>query len=140
MLYQCKPQPVVHKTEQWCRLGRRTEVSDICAFVFPTRKAVAIMQHKACGCRAEEWSWYSSRSLHWPVCSEMGSEERSSAMSQKISSMSRSNSSSSSKHDSRQDSWEIVEGLRGGFSNVLEPQKQEGYMLKRKKVAHEGLA
>lgn len=52
MLYQCKPQPVVHKTEQWCRLGRRTEVSDICAFVFPTRKAVAIMQHKACGCRA----------------------------------------------------------------------------------------
>ncbi|XP_070823109.1 oxysterol-binding protein-related protein 3 isoform X2 [Chaetodon trifascialis] len=63
----------------------------------------------------------------------MGSEERSSAMSQKISSLSRSNSSSSSKHDSRQDSWEIVEGLRGGFSNVLEPQKQEGYMLKRRK-------
>ncbi|XP_068180376.1 oxysterol-binding protein-related protein 3 isoform X3 [Antennarius striatus] len=63
----------------------------------------------------------------------MGSEERSSTMSQKISSVSRSNSSSSSKHDSRQDSWEIVEGLRGGFSNVLEPQKQEGYMLKKRK-------
>ncbi|XP_059195848.1 oxysterol-binding protein-related protein 3 [Centropristis striata] len=60
----------------------------------------------------------------------MGSEERSSA---KISSMSRSNSSSSSKLDSRQDSWEIVEGLRGGFSSVLEPQKQEGFMLKRRK-------
>ncbi|XP_070767360.1 oxysterol-binding protein-related protein 3 isoform X4 [Enoplosus armatus] len=68
----------------------------------------------------------------------MGSEERSSAMSQKISSLSRSNSSSSSKHDSRQDSWEIVEGLRGGFSNVLEPQKQEGYMLKRRKWPMKG--
>lgn len=52
MLYQRKPQPVVHKTEHRCRLGRRTEVSDICAFVFPMRKAVAIIQHKACGCRA----------------------------------------------------------------------------------------
>ncbi|XP_034729638.1 oxysterol-binding protein-related protein 3 isoform X3 [Etheostoma cragini] len=65
----------------------------------------------------------------------MGSEERSSAMSQK---MSRSNSSSSSKFDSRQDSWEIVEGLRGGFSSVLEPQKQEGYMLKRRKWPMKG--
>ncbi|KAI3360959.1 hypothetical protein L3Q82_013169 [Scortum barcoo] len=82
----------------------------------------------------------------------MGSEERSSAMSQKISSLSRSNSSSSSKHDSRQvshrpilsnhicpqDSWEIVEGLRGGFSNVMEPQKQEGFMLKRRKWPMKG--
>ncbi|XP_053289239.1 oxysterol-binding protein-related protein 3 isoform X7 [Pleuronectes platessa] len=68
----------------------------------------------------------------------MGSEERSSAMSQKISSLSRSNSSSSSKHDSRQDSWEIVEGLRGGFGTVLEPQKQEGYMLKRRKWPMKG--
>ncbi|XP_023187395.1 oxysterol-binding protein-related protein 3 isoform X2 [Xiphophorus maculatus] len=68
----------------------------------------------------------------------MSSEERSSAMSQKISSLSRSNSSSSSKHDSRQDSWEIVEGLRGGVSNVLEPQKQEGYMLKRRKWPMKG--
>ncbi|KAF7669454.1 hypothetical protein LDENG_00186460 [Lucifuga dentata] len=72
------------------------------------------------------------------VCREMGSEERSSNMSQKISSLSRSNSSSSSKHDSRQDSWEIVEGLRGGVSNVLEPQKQEGYMLKRRKWPMKG--
>uniref|UniRef100_UPI003AAFC395 oxysterol-binding protein-related protein 3 isoform X6 n=1 Tax=Centroberyx gerrardi TaxID=166262 RepID=UPI003AAFC395 len=68
----------------------------------------------------------------------MGSEERSSAMSQKISSPSRSNSSSSSKHDSRQDSWEIVEGLRGGFSDVQQPQKQEGYMLKRRKWPMKG--
>ncbi|XP_062255043.1 oxysterol-binding protein-related protein 3 isoform X5 [Platichthys flesus] len=68
----------------------------------------------------------------------MGSEERSSAMSQKISSLSRSNSSSSSKHDSRQDSWEIVEGLRGGFGTILEPQKQEGYMLKRRKWPMKG--
>ncbi|XP_077577517.1 oxysterol-binding protein-related protein 3 isoform X1 [Stigmatopora nigra] len=66
------------------------------------------------------------------VCGEMGSEERASVMSQKIS-LSRSNSSSSSKHDSRQDSWEIVEGLRGGFSSVVEPQKQESYVLKKRK-------
>ncbi|XP_034030883.1 oxysterol-binding protein-related protein 3 isoform X2 [Thalassophryne amazonica] len=68
----------------------------------------------------------------------MGSEERSLSMSQNISSLSRSNSSSSSKHDSRQDSWEIVEGLRGGFSNVMEPHKQEGYMLKRRKWPMKG--
>uniref|UniRef100_A0A3Q2E2K6 Oxysterol-binding protein n=1 Tax=Cyprinodon variegatus TaxID=28743 RepID=A0A3Q2E2K6_CYPVA len=36
------------------------------------------------------------------------------------------------------DSWEIVEGLRGGASNVLEPQKQEGYMLKRRKWPMKG--
>ncbi|XP_034084221.1 oxysterol-binding protein-related protein 3 isoform X2 [Gymnodraco acuticeps] len=89
-------------------------------------------------CQVEECSGC-SLSLQWPVCSEMGSEDRSSAaMSQKISSVSRSNSSSSSKLDSRQDSWEIVEGLRGGFSNVLEPQKQEGYMLKRRKWPMKG--
>ncbi|KAM4600786.1 oxysterol-binding protein-related protein 3 isoform 2-T2 [Polymixia lowei] len=68
----------------------------------------------------------------------MGSEERSSAMSQKISSPSHSNSSCSSKHDSRQDSWEIVDCLRGGFSNVQEPLKQEGYMLKRRKWPMKG--
>jgi len=37
-----------------------------------------------------------------------------------------------------QDSWEIVEGLRGGVSCVLEPQKQEGYMLKRRKWPMKG--
>ena len=37
-----------------------------------------------------------------------------------------------------QDSWEIVEGLRGGFGTVLEPQKQEGYMLKRRKWPMKG--
>uniref|UniRef100_A0A8C4GYQ7 Oxysterol-binding protein n=1 Tax=Dicentrarchus labrax TaxID=13489 RepID=A0A8C4GYQ7_DICLA len=42
------------------------------------------------------------------------------------------------KHLCPQDSWEIVEGLRGGFSNVLEPQKQEGYMLKRRKWPMKG--
>ncbi|XP_053289234.1 oxysterol-binding protein-related protein 3 isoform X3 [Pleuronectes platessa] len=36
------------------------------------------------------------------------------------------------------DSWEIVEGLRGGFGTVLEPQKQEGYMLKRRKWPMKG--
>ncbi|KAG9276675.1 oxysterol-binding protein-related protein 3-like [Astyanax mexicanus] len=68
----------------------------------------------------------------------MSSEEKSSIMSQKISSPSRSNSSSSSKHDSRQDSWEIVEGLRGGLGNVQEPEKQEGFMLKRRKWPMKG--
>lgn len=37
-----------------------------------------------------------------------------------------------------QDSWEIVEGLRGGFGNVMEPQKQEGYLLKRRKWPMKG--
>lgn len=41
-------------------------------------------------------------------------------------------------HLCQQDSWEIVEGLRGGFSNVLELQKQEGYMLKRRKWPMKG--
>uniref|UniRef100_A0A8D0CS97 Oxysterol-binding protein n=1 Tax=Sander lucioperca TaxID=283035 RepID=A0A8D0CS97_SANLU len=45
---------------------------------------------------------------------------------------------SSSNYLCPQDSWEIVEGLRGGFSNVLEPQKQEGYMLKRRKWPMKG--
>uniref|UniRef100_G3P0H0 Oxysterol-binding protein n=1 Tax=Gasterosteus aculeatus aculeatus TaxID=481459 RepID=G3P0H0_GASAC len=49
-----------------------------------------------------------------------------------------------SSHPSRntlehsEDSWEIVEGLRGGFSSVLEPQKQEGFMLKRRKWPMKG--
>uniref|UniRef100_A0A672IV09 Oxysterol-binding protein n=1 Tax=Salarias fasciatus TaxID=181472 RepID=A0A672IV09_SALFA len=41
-------------------------------------------------------------------------------------------------HFEKNDSWEIVEGLRGGFSSVLEPQKQEGYMLKRRKWPMKG--
>ncbi|XP_072316737.1 oxysterol-binding protein-related protein 3 isoform X3 [Eucyclogobius newberryi] len=68
----------------------------------------------------------------------MGSEGNASNMSQKISSLSRSNSSSSSKHDSRPDSWEIVEGLRGGYSSVQEPPKQEGFLLKRRKWPMKG--
>ncbi|XP_066571710.1 oxysterol-binding protein-related protein 3 isoform X1 [Amia ocellicauda] len=63
----------------------------------------------------------------------MSSEEKNAPMSQKMSSPSQSNSSGSSKHDSRQDSWEIVEGLRGSMSSIQEPQKQEGFMLKRRK-------
>ncbi|MGH0159448.1 UNVERIFIED_CONTAM: hypothetical protein FKN15_037406, partial [Acipenser sinensis] len=31
------------------------------------------------------------------------------------------------------DSWEIVEGLRGGAGNIQEPQKQKGFLLKRRK-------
>uniref|UniRef100_A0A8B9KRR2 Oxysterol-binding protein n=1 Tax=Astyanax mexicanus TaxID=7994 RepID=A0A8B9KRR2_ASTMX len=42
---------------------------------------------------------------------------------------------SSQKH--RKD-WEIVEGLRGGLGNVQEPEKQEGFMLKRRKWPMKG--
>ncbi|XP_011483476.1 oxysterol-binding protein-related protein 3 [Oryzias latipes] len=68
----------------------------------------------------------------------MNPEDSSTALPQKISSMSSSNSSSSSKHDSRQDSWEMVEGLSGILSNAMEPQKQEGYMLKKRKWPMKG--
>ncbi|XP_062393585.1 oxysterol-binding protein-related protein 3 [Sardina pilchardus] len=70
----------------------------------------------------------------------MSSEEKSGSMSQKISSPSLSNSSSSSKHDSRQDSWEIVDGVRGVESagSVQEPPRQEGYMLKKRKWPMKG--
>lgn len=54
-------------------------------------------------------------------------------MSQKMLSPSRSTSSCSSKLGSRQDSWEIVEGLRGSTSCTQEPQKKEGFLLKKRK-------
>ncbi|KAI1886154.1 hypothetical protein AGOR_G00211080 [Albula goreensis] len=59
-------------------------------------------------------------------------------MSQKLPSPTRSISSCSSKQGSRQDSWEIVEGLRGGLTNVQEPQRQEGFLLKRRKWPMKG--
>lgn len=37
-----------------------------------------------------------------------------------------------------QDSWEIVEGLRGGLGNVQPPERQEGFMLKRRKWPMKG--
>uniref|UniRef100_A0A674E7J9 Oxysterol-binding protein n=1 Tax=Salmo trutta TaxID=8032 RepID=A0A674E7J9_SALTR len=44
-------------------------------------------------------------------------------------------SSSSYQRDTRQeaDSWEIIEGLRIGQSNVQRPDKHEGFMLKKRK-------
>uniref|UniRef100_A0A8C5FLN0 Oxysterol-binding protein n=1 Tax=Gadus morhua TaxID=8049 RepID=A0A8C5FLN0_GADMO len=36
------------------------------------------------------------------------------------------------------DSWEIVEGLRGGPANIQEPESQEGYLLKRRKWPMKG--
>ncbi|KAM9307485.1 oxysterol-binding protein-related protein 3 [Gastrophryne carolinensis] len=60
-------------------------------------------------------------------------EERNLGVSQKMLSPSRSTSSCSSKLGSRQDSWEIVEGLRGSSSCIQEPQKQEGFLLKKRK-------
>ncbi|XP_076006181.1 oxysterol-binding protein-related protein 3-like isoform X2 [Genypterus blacodes] len=49
-----------------------------------------------------------------------------------------SDSSSSSRHDSNQDSWEIVEGLRGVPAIMQEPDKQEGFLLKRRKWPMKG--
>uniref|UniRef100_A0A8C7X3I2 Oxysterol-binding protein n=1 Tax=Oryzias sinensis TaxID=183150 RepID=A0A8C7X3I2_9TELE len=39
---------------------------------------------------------------------------------------------------SKSDSWEMVEGLSGSLSNAMEPQKQEGYMLKKRKWPMKG--
>uniref|UniRef100_A0A8C3T2H5 Oxysterol-binding protein n=2 Tax=Chelydra serpentina TaxID=8475 RepID=A0A8C3T2H5_CHESE len=61
------------------------------------------------------------------------SDEKSLGVSQKVLSPSRSTSSCSSKQGSRQDSWEVVEGLRGVMNYIQEPQKQEGYLLKKRK-------
>uniref|UniRef100_A0A8D3DXW1 Oxysterol-binding protein n=1 Tax=Scophthalmus maximus TaxID=52904 RepID=A0A8D3DXW1_SCOMX len=49
-----------------------------------------------------------------------------------------SDSSGSSKHDSNQDSWEIVEGLRGVPASMQEPVRQEGFLLKRRKWPMKG--
>ncbi|MEE6465882.1 hypothetical protein FKM82_006732 [Ascaphus truei] len=61
------------------------------------------------------------------------SEERNLGVSQRMLSPSRSTSSCSSKLGSRQDSWEIIEGLRGSTSHVQEPPRQEGFLLKKRK-------
>ncbi|KAM4705434.1 oxysterol-binding protein-related protein 3 isoform 2-T2 [Rhinophrynus dorsalis] len=63
----------------------------------------------------------------------MMGEERNQVMSQRMLSPSRSTSSCSSKLGSRQDSWEIVEGLRGSTNYIQEPPKQEGFLLKKRK-------
>ncbi|XP_074550299.1 oxysterol-binding protein-related protein 6 isoform X1 [Halichoeres trimaculatus] len=67
----------------------------------------------------------------------MSSEERSSTPSNKTSTPvhKSASSSSSSQRDSRQeaDSWEIIEGLKIGQSNVQRPDKHEGFMLKKRK-------
>ncbi|KAA8588116.1 hypothetical protein FQN60_001310 [Etheostoma spectabile] len=67
----------------------------------------------------------------------MSSEERSSPPVNKTSTPvhKSASSSSSSQRDSRQeaDSWEIIEGLKIGQSNVQRPDKHEGFMLKKRK-------
>ncbi|XP_036371812.1 oxysterol-binding protein-related protein 3a isoform X1 [Megalops cyprinoides] len=55
-----------------------------------------------------------------------------------MASPSRSNSSCSSKFESRQGSWEIVEGLRGGLGDVREPEREGGFLLKRRKWPMKG--
>uniref|UniRef100_A0AAY4A2F2 Oxysterol-binding protein n=1 Tax=Denticeps clupeoides TaxID=299321 RepID=A0AAY4A2F2_9TELE len=44
----------------------------------------------------------------------------------------------SSVMHSKKDSWEIVEGLRGGQCTVQDPQKQEGFMMKKRKWPMKG--
>uniref|UniRef100_A0A4W2HUG8 Oxysterol-binding protein-related protein 3 n=1 Tax=Bos indicus x Bos taurus TaxID=30522 RepID=A0A4W2HUG8_BOBOX len=61
------------------------------------------------------------------------SDEKSLAVSQKLVSPSRSTSSCSSKQGSRQDSWEVVEGLRGEMNYTQEPPTQKGFLLKKRK-------
>uniref|UniRef100_A0A673SMY4 Oxysterol-binding protein n=2 Tax=Suricata suricatta TaxID=37032 RepID=A0A673SMY4_SURSU len=61
------------------------------------------------------------------------SEEKNLGVSQKLVSPSRSTSSCSSKQGSRQDSWEVVEGLRGEMSYTQEPPVQKGFLLKKRK-------
>ncbi|KAM8856884.1 oxysterol-binding protein-related protein 6 isoform 2-T3 [Synchiropus picturatus] len=67
----------------------------------------------------------------------MSSEERSSTPISKTATPvhKSASSSSSSQRDSRQeaDSWEIIEGLKIGQSNVQRPDKHEGFMLKKRK-------
>ncbi|XP_030788282.1 oxysterol-binding protein-related protein 3 isoform X5 [Rhinopithecus roxellana] len=63
----------------------------------------------------------------------MMSDEKNLGVSQKLVSPSRSTSSCSSKQGSRQDSWEVVEGLRGEMSYTQEPPVQKGFLLKKRK-------
>ncbi|XP_030641994.1 oxysterol-binding protein-related protein 6 isoform X2 [Chanos chanos] len=66
----------------------------------------------------------------------MSAEERSSTPIHKTSTPTHksASSSSSSQRDSRQaDSWEIIEGLKIGQTNVQRPDKHEGFMLKKRK-------
>ncbi|XP_019751018.1 oxysterol-binding protein-related protein 6 isoform X3 [Hippocampus comes] len=79
-------------------------------------------------------SQHSQRGAHGRA---MSSEERSCAAVNKTSTPvhKSASSSSSSQRDSRQetDSWEIIEGLKIGQSNVQRPDKHEGFMLKKRK-------
>ncbi|KAJ8416907.1 hypothetical protein AAFF_G00327850 [Aldrovandia affinis] len=67
----------------------------------------------------------------------MSAEERNSTPVHKTSTPTHksASSSSSSQRDSRQevDSWEIIEGLKIGQTNVLRPDKHEGFILKKRK-------
>ncbi|XP_077363035.1 oxysterol-binding protein-related protein 3-like [Festucalex cinctus] len=49
-----------------------------------------------------------------------------------------SDSSGSSKQDGNQDSWEIVEGLRGVPAAIQQPEPQQGFLLKRRKWPMKG--
>uniref|UniRef100_A0A8D1RBX2 Oxysterol-binding protein n=1 Tax=Sus scrofa TaxID=9823 RepID=A0A8D1RBX2_PIG len=63
----------------------------------------------------------------------MMTDEKNLGVSQKLVSPSRSTSSCSSKQGSRQDSWEVVEGLRGEMTFTQEPPVQKGFLLKKRK-------
>ncbi|XP_059412088.1 oxysterol-binding protein-related protein 3-like [Carassius carassius] len=46
--------------------------------------------------------------------------------------------SNSSSEDNRQDSWELVDDLRGLTGNIKKPEKQEGLLLKKRKWPMKG--
>ncbi|XP_023657455.2 oxysterol-binding protein-related protein 6 isoform X3 [Paramormyrops kingsleyae] len=70
-----------------------------------------------------------------PQTRAMSAEERSSTPKTSTPTHKSASSSSSSQRDSRQetDSWEIIEGLKIGQTNVQRPDKHEGFMLKKRK-------
>uniref|UniRef100_A0AAZ3NVW6 Oxysterol-binding protein n=1 Tax=Oncorhynchus tshawytscha TaxID=74940 RepID=A0AAZ3NVW6_ONCTS len=56
----------------------------------------------------------------------------------KMTSVSPTHSDGSASSLSLQDSWEIIEGLKGNPGNIQEPEKQEGFLLKRRKWPMKG--
>uniref|UniRef100_A0A4W5KLI6 Oxysterol-binding protein n=1 Tax=Hucho hucho TaxID=62062 RepID=A0A4W5KLI6_9TELE len=56
----------------------------------------------------------------------------------KMTSVSPTHSDGSASSLCLQDSWEIIEGLKGNPGNIQEPEKQEGFLLKRRKWPMKG--
>ncbi|XP_043994680.1 oxysterol-binding protein-related protein 3-like isoform X1 [Gambusia affinis] len=81
-----------------------------------------------------------SEGCSWRLSCDRGFHRSMTSSREKMTSPSptHSDSSGSSKHDTNQDSWEIVEGLRGAPASIQEPDRQEGFLLKRRKWPMKG--